>query len=454
MKRFVCITAAAVLLLGCRKDNVSQDSFALFDDAQLPVVTVRVSEGEWNRLLELYDSDSRTKEYVRCGVSVSMDGRTQKVTDAGLRLRGQTSRRRPEGSGGRRHTAGKTDWHHFHFGLHFNKFSDSPQQIDGYRRINFKYPKEDPTYIREHYCYDLLSRYGVWTAPSSSWCRLYLHVGSDPSAAYYGVHLMVESIDRQYLRKRPEFGSSDGFLWKCAWGANLRDYSPGRFVSDTDSPDTHAYELKEDDPELLEPAKAQMKDFIGKLNSLQGDVFRNWIGSVCDVELLLRTYAVNVAVGHWDDYWNNMNNFYLYFNSRDETRYRIYMLPYDYDNTLGTSHYCGVQSDSGRHDPYNWGLKECPLISKVLSVSEYREMYTRFLRELGAEGNRWFGYEASLGRITRWQDLFGPYLDNDTGEDTSLRDRPASWGNHPEYRVMQDGASNWFRVKAGILNSL
>lgn len=444
MKRFFTVLVLVVLAVSCKKDNISQDAFSLFDEKSLPTLSLSFSEQEWSRLLSLYDADSRTKEYVHCDVTLESKERNITVRNAGLRLRGQTSRRRPETTKGR--------LQHFHSGIHLRKFEPSNPEIDGFRRFNLKYAKEDPTYIREHYCYDLLSRYGVWTAPSSSWCKLYISNGK--SRRYSGVHLMVESIDKQYVKRRPAFGSADGFLWKCAGGANLRDVNDSRFHIDENKPDTYSYELKDDDPAAFETAKAQLKDFITNFNTLQGDIFLNWVRQAVDVELLLRTYAVNVAVGHWDDYWNNMNNFYIYFNSRDAKKYRMYMICFDYDNTLGTSHYCGVQNDSGRHDPYNWGLKECTLISKLLSFSEYRDMYTRFLRELGADGNQWFGYDASVARIRQWQSLLEPYLPNDTGEDQSLADRPASWGNHSEYRVLEDGNNNWFRVKSTVLNSL
>ena len=445
MKRLAILCTVLILAASCHKDEIREDSYALFDDRNLPELTVSFSQGEWNRLLSLYDADNHTKEYVRCNVSLRDGDKSCEVRDAGLRLRGQTSRRRPQ-------VKGSSKMQHFHAGLHFCKFSENRQEIAEYRRVNLKYAKEDPTHIREHYCYDLLSRYGVWTAPRSSWCRLYLDTGQ--KRCYYGAYLMVESIDKQFIQKRRQFGSADGFLWKCAWGANLRDTKSKLFHLDDDSSATYAYELKEDRAEDFFAAKAQILDFITKLNDLYGDEFRDWISKVCDVELLLRTYAVNVAVGHWDDYWNNMNNFYLYFNSRDEQDYRVYMICFDYDNTLGTSHDCGVQHDSGRHDPYKWGLSDCLLIRKILTVSEYRDMYTGFLKELAAEGSPLFGYDASVSRIREWQKLIEPALPNDTGEDETIADRPASWGNHHEYRLQEDGANNWFRVKSGVLRAL
>lgn len=50
-----------------------------------------------------------------------------------------------------------------------------------------------------------------------------------------------------------------------------------------------------------------------------------------------------------------------------------------------------------------------------------------------------------------WQKMISPYIANDTGEDMSIQDTPASWGNHAEYRVMDTGANNFFKVKASSI---
>lgn len=457
MRKVVLILLSILLLVtACDKKQIidggngQDDATALsaadylFDDTQLPRLSLSISQDEWERLLNMFDKDNHNHSYIKC-TSASMergDG-TYSCDGAGLRLRGQTSRRRPQDTDGH--------FHHVHFGLHCRKFTEKGD-IVGIRRINLKYAKEDPSYIREHFCYDMLSRYGVWTAPKSSWCRLYLYIGKEPPV-YYGVYLMTESIDRQYVKRRPEFGGADGFLWKCAWGSNLRDTDDWRFHFDDDSSDTYAYELKEDDPELFGPAKEQIKDFITKLNTLKGSKFYNWIQQVCDVDLLLRMYAANVALGHWDDYWNDMNNFYLYFNSRDSKNYKVYMLPFDYDNTLGTSHVCGVQNDSGRQDPYHWGMEECVLLYKILQVSDFRAKYTDYLRDFSTVDNPWTGQLQSASKIRTWQAFIKPFLKNDTGEDMELRDAPASWGNHPEYRLLEDNSNNWFKVKAESIAS-
>ena len=440
-----------VLALSCRPDRIKtengQATFGpgyIFDDTEVPRMTLEVSRDEWKRLLELFDRDNHTHEYIRCErATLEKDGAVLSADDAGLRLRGQTSRRRPEDRSGRKH--------HVHFGLHLRKFSDTAS-FSGVRRINLKYAKEDPSYVREHFCYDLLMRYGIWTAPRTSWCRLYLKIGDD-APVNYGVYLMNESIDRQYLKWRPEFGGSDGFLWKCGWGANLRDRDDWRFHQDDDSSGDYQYDLKEDDPEAFPVAKEQLKDFIYKLDYLSGPSFYEWIQKVCDVDLLLKMYAANVALGHWDDYWNNKNNYYLYFNTSDPENYKVFMLPYDYDNTLGTYHRCGVQTDSGRHDPYNWGIRECILMPKILSYTEFRNKYTEYLKDFASIDNPYTGREQSAARIKGWEEALRQYVPNDLGEDNFISDAPASWGNHPEYRLLQDSPDNWFRVKAESISS-
>ena len=163
--------------------------------------------------------------------------------------------------------------------------------------------------------------------------------------------------------------------------------------------------------------------------------------------LMTLLLSVNVCVGMWDDYWNNMNNWYLYFDSHDTYQYKFYFIPYDYDNTLGTSSSCGVISDSGRHDPFNWGSSSNPLIYRILKILEYREAYRQELLRLTDQAKPYFGRDASVARIQDWQSLIREHVSNDTGEDMSINDEPASWSNHREYRLL-DSNNNFFTIRS------
>lgn len=417
----------------------------VFDMEALPEIHVSVSEEEWNRLLSLYDSDPDTDAYVHCDTRFVKGADSREIENAGLRLKGNTSRRRPEGSSGQQHDAADPDWHHCHFLINLRKFvKDDAHTIGGVRKIHLKWFKDDAAYCREIYCYDLFRRYGIPTAVRSSYCRLWLKVEGDARETYYGVYAMLESIDDEFLKARKElFGSHKFNLWKCTYGADLAGTDEWKFISDDEvGTDSYPYVLKTN-TENFTAAKEQLQDFILKLNGKTGESFRTWIGQVTDVELLLRTYAVNVAVGMWDDYWCNQNNYYLYFNSSDKYDYKFWFIPYDYDNTLGTS----GMIDAGRQDPLHWGDTNRKLIGKLLEYPEYRTIYLNALRELCASDDL-FGVQGSMARIRSWHDRIRDYVSNDTGEDMTIEDRPASWSNHAEYRLLESGANNFFTAKA------
>lgn len=450
MRRFLPALLAALWLSSCtpsgtdmpqvpedRPDNVDWEAAYsyVFDSSVIPEIHLKFTEEEWNKLLRAYDKDPDNKEFVRCDVLYVKGEDRREIPAAGIRLRGNTSRRRPEGSNGKMHVGNNPDWHHAHFSLDFHYYEKNwLHTIEGVRQVDLKWFKDDPSYTREIYCYDLFHRFGVWTAVHDVYTRLWVRVGGSREA-YYGVYGLLEHIDKNYLRARKElFSSAEGNLWKNGAGAGLR--SSGE-----------KFELKcGADPGQ---ARRQLDDFIHKLNSYSNDVFYNWIESVVDIELFLRTYAVNVAVGMWDDYWNNSNNYYLYFTPEG----RFFFIPFDYDNTLGTSLQCGVQSDAGRHDPLGWGEDRNPLVAKILSRPQWRSMYIGFLRELTTSSG--LSTPASAReRILSWQERIAPLVANDTGEDMKIEDRPAPWGNHGEYRLTTFGKDNFFQAKAeSVVNS-
>ena len=420
----------------------------IFDLTALPEIHIKVSVEEWNRLLTLYDQDQNTDEYIHVDATFTKNGEQHAFTDAGLRLRGNTSRRRPEGNGGEMHKKDNADWHHCHFMLNLRKFvKDDAHELGGVRKIHLKWSKDDPTYVREMYCYNLFRRYGIEAGLRTSYSRLWIHVEGDQKEAYYGVYEMLEAVDEEYLKNRLElFGSADHNLWKCGYPAGLNDTNDNNFWSDEEAGTTNRPYVLKTNTENFAAAKAQLVDFILKLNGKTGDSFKTWIQQVTDVELLLKTYAVNVAVGMWDDYWCNQNNYYIYFNSSDKYDYKFFFIPYDYDNTLGTSNII----DAGRQDPLNWGDSGRKLIRKILDYPEWRAIYVKALNEL-CSSDELFKMEGSVKRVKGWQELISPYISNDTGEDMKIEDRPASWGNHSEYRVMDTGSNNFFKVKASSI---
>ena len=427
----------------------------VWDDEVIPEVHINVSLNEWNRLLALYDANPYTTQYVMASLSFSKQGETTVIDSVGLRLKGNTSRRRPEGLSGDMHNSNNTDWHHVHFGVNLRKYADDDAHtIQGVRKLHLKWFKDDPMYVRELFCYELFKRAGVWTAVRDNYCRLWLHVEGDATEAYYGVYELLEPIDKRYLKDRKaRFAASDGYLWKCRNAAAGLNNLNGDIWYDDDTDDRHAYTLQTQTEEF-DSARVQLIDFMNKLNNLNDNDFYVWIQQVTDVDLLLKTYAVNVAVGMWDDYWNNANNYYIYFNGKGLNDYKFFFIPYDYDNTLGTSIRCGVQDDAGRQNPLMWGNDKNRLIARILKFNDFKNIYINHLKTLVKEGNALMDRNSAQSRIRTWQASIHQYIDNDTGEDTAIKDTPASWGNHSEYNLLKNDNDNFFTVKAASINSL
>ena len=134
------------------------------------------------------------------------------------------------------------------------------------------------------------------------------------------------------MANRSSFFTTKGNLWKANWGASLKDPSTSNMgIEDVTLTYTNTpiYDYK-GSKSNLEAAKSQLADFITNINNRTGDDFKNYISQKMDVNLFLKTYAVNVTVGMWDDYWNNSNNYYFYFDEAG----KFYFIPYDYDLSL------------------------------------------------------------------------------------------------------------------------
>lgn len=432
----------------------SETSF-LFDKQSVPEIVIEVSVEEWNKLLSYFDQNPDNEHCVVSRFVMRKDHKEYVVDSVGLRLRGNTSRRRPEGSTGGVHQAVGADWNHASFGVKFSEYKKK-QEFAGTDRVNLKWFKDDAAYVREIYCYDLFERFGVWTAPRSSYCRLTISVSGDPKPAYFGVYQLLEAVNKQFVKDRTgnkQFISKEGYVWKCSYGADLKNGAGFANLMGVEEVNLNAalsknyvYDLKTNEKEL-ELAKAQFVGFINQLNALNGTAFRQWIATTMDVDLFLKTYAVNVMVGMWDDYWNNKNNYYFYFDANQ----KAYFIPYDYDNTLGTSL---LMENSGTRNLLQWGSSpNRPLILKILEIPEYKARYQEYIRMLAHADNDLFDPQKSMTRIRNWQNQIAPYVFNDTGEDLYLIDQPASWGNCSFYRLRSGNALGGAQGDANFFSS-
>ena len=487
MKRYLfAIFCLFALLPSCEEINVPEDkpdnpqdtaivvnpndpasprgSDYLYDISVVSEVKLSISHDDWNTFLTNFDLNPDNNTYIPATFSFKKGSESFQMDSVGVRLRGNTSRRRPEGTTGELHQSQNANWHHVHFQVKFDEYRDKVKFCNS-DRVVLKWFKDDAMYCREIYSYDLFRRFGVWTAPRASYTRVSIDIKGDSKPAYFGVYALVEGVSEAFLANRKaagKFTSKNGNLWKASWGATLSpnsmsDDKMGVSVTSLNPSESvnYVYDLKTNKKIGLAAARTQLKEFVNTMNGLASgsSALKTFLETRMDVDQFLRAYAVNVMVGMWDDYWHGQNNYYFYFDENN----KFYFIPFDYDNTLGTS----MGMNAGTQNMLTWGSldNDRVLMRKVMSITEYKERYKNYIKELASADNDYFYTDKSLARIQQWHTMISPYLANDTGEDMMLNDVPAGWGNCSFYRLLtgndqggNSGEANWFKTKIKSIN--
>ncbi len=419
----------------------------VFDLSAVPVVTISLSVDEWNTILTNYDTLPENEVSVHADFIFDKQGQIETNLNVGLRIRGNYSRRRPEGDNpnysidsnpGVLHNSGTTYYHSTHFRIGFTDFTNGTK-FHGLRNINFKWFKDDPNYAREIYCYDLFRRFGVTTAPKASYARLYIHLNETDETLYFGVYAMIEALDQSYLNAHFT-NNNKGYLWKCLSGDMSFSSGMGIAENTLTTAYTPPYDLKTQKEEFTN-AQNIFVNFINQLNALGNGTtaLQSWLLNNMDVDGFLKTLAVTAIVGSWDSYWYTGGNYYFYFDEDGKGHY----IPYDFDNTLGTSN--GV--NSGTFDLTRLQDYGRPLVQKVFSIAAFRTTYKNYLTQLIKKSNPYFDITYSTNRIKAWQNMIQPYM---IGQDVvgdaenysnMIADFPArawagtGWGNQDFYRL-------------------
>jgi hypothetical protein len=465
---------------------------AIFDPDELGKIILVFDRSEWNKHLDYCDLELHHEENVVAkGFYFAKDNKEWFFKDIGFRIRGNTSRIRPQDFIGKYVPA--------HFALDFEEWLTKEDDADKKEKklagaakgLILKRFKDDPTYSREIYGYNMFRQNGIWIAPRAAYTRLIIQI-QEADGSYetinYGVYAMIEEVKKQFLKERttPESGgnltSNKGNLWKLSWPSDFKNIDANSIgeesskkITDTNGNVTgikvqsFPYDFKSGG--LFEEAKTQLIDFINELNALpnckdgnndEADIatIKDFYTNKMDGDLFLRTYAVNVILGMWDDYWMNSNNFYFYF---DESG-KAYFIPFDYDNILGVN---GLNTDIAKHSPIAWGNLDDgnrPLIQKILQVPEYMQAYKVYLDEFSNEES-YFDDDKSIERIKKWQEMIKPYIYgrklNYTFEQKNkyfckvykeIADFPADWGSpYKKYTLYTPGDMNYFTVRQNTI---
>jgi hypothetical protein len=262
------------------------------------------------------------------------------IENAGIRIRGNTSRNNPKKS----------------FKIDFKEFGGD--QFYKLKKLNLKPNNNDPSQMRE-YLTTLVYRELEVPVARAGYSEVYIN------NEYMGIYLNVENIDDEFIDRR--FGNEEGNLYKCRWGTTLE--------KSINAYDPDFFELKTN--ETIND-RSKLEELINLLNEKDDGNWNEAIQTIFDVDLYLRQLAVEAMVGHWDGYSYNINNFYLYENP--ETG-KIVFVPYDMDNTWGID---WVGRDWAKRDLLHWSSDyfKTPLTTRILAIPEFNDRYITYLYEV------------------------------------------------------------------------
>lgn len=244
----------------------------------------------------------------------------------------------------------------------------SSQSFQGLKTLNIHGNHNDPSMMREFLSAYTMRKMGV---PHARVNHVRLYVNGE----YFGVRGIVEFIDKTFLNSR--FNEKSGNLYKCTWPADLgylgENQQSYKDVINPSPENERAYDLKTNESQ---DDYTRLVNLISLIHKLPADKFKDSIGEWVNTDAYLKALAAEILIGHWDNYFANKNNYYLYDQTKDQT---FNYLPYDMDNTFGVQ--WGFSNINTRNI-HNWGDKgksSATLTYALLEHAEFQKMFEGFV---------------------------------------------------------------------------
>jgi hypothetical protein len=353
----------------------SDESWKLYDDAEVARIDITIDPNALDWIYENFLSDSlhyASFHFKNQHIDESVDS-------IGFRIRGNTSRGSDKKS----------------FKVSFNTFVGG-REFYGVDKMNLNGEHNDPSIVRSKLSWDLFKEIGLISS-RASFVELYIN------GDYYGLYISVEHVDDEFLEKN--FSDDAGNLWKCLFPADLAYLGSDPDLYKLTENNRPVYELKTNEDE---DDYSQLARLINIINNTPANQFQDSIEKILNVQDVLKYFAMNILTGSWDDYWSLRNNYYLYHEPSAD---KFQLIPYDYDNTFGIDWF---NINWAVADPYNFpkvnqGAR--PLVEKLMSVPQYRNLYTLFLEFYRENILKLSAWES---RIDNFKNMLAPFAETDT----------------------------------------
>lgn len=244
--------------------------------------------------------------------------------------------------------------------------------------LKLRSEETDATMIREKLYIDILNSIGV-PAQQSAYVRLFFN--NKP----VGLYVAVEEMKKHWIKKvlHPNVKRiKPGALWKmnscCGHEGNLEWLGPT----------TKSYVIGDIYKNILpgnNPEDDVMKDLIDFMKILKdydpkmvADPIAFW-NKHLNLDIFLKSMAMEYLTGSWDSYWNSGSNYQLY---NDPITGQWTWLPTDFDDTFGTSFDGKLESYRAIPKKNEMGF-ESPLAQKlIIETPQINARFEQILKDI------------------------------------------------------------------------
>lgn len=310
----------------------------LFDQSKVHSIKIDMPASEWEDLKK----NAQAEEYHQCDLTV--DG--VKLKNVGIRAKGFSSLSSIASSGGEK----------FSLRLNLDKY-EKYQNYHGLTEFCINNFYGDPSAMRDTLCYDAMHELDAY-APQTAYTDVYMN------GQLFSFYMLCE-VPADTMGER--FSTdNDATLYKA-------DEITCTFET---SQNLSGYSVKYGPDEAMD----HIRDAAEAVNKVTPDNYK-FIEDILDVPSFLKGFAVNAYMCNYDSYNGMMaHNYYLLWNNG-----KMSYVGWDYNLSLGAfmGGSASVNSDITTA-LYNASAAQRPLVSKLLAVPAYYDMYVGYVKQIAA----------------------------------------------------------------------
>lgn len=240
----------------------------------------------------------------------------------------------------------------------FDRYA-STQKFLGLKSVVLDNGTQDPTMMKERLTTLFFARLNQ---PVSREAHVKLYVNNE----YFGLYVIVESIDKDFLKR--VFGEDGGYLFEYNYVSEWRFDYPGSELEKY----KEVFDPKTHESDSMSAIYGPIEAMVRTMNQASDSTFESQMSQYLGLEEFLTHVALENVVAEWDGVvgYAGLNNFYMYrFENSNVSR----LIAWDKDNTF--------------RDPQFFireGLTSNVLTRRALELPEHMAHYYNVLK-IGAE---------------------------------------------------------------------